>query len=86
MARTKGSKNKDLQAKIDDIVKDVIELNGDSKETAEAIAEIGDLLDSPSKESTKPNTQSKPVPAKDSPSREKVFLGFHPITKEEVYL
>jgi hypothetical protein len=70
MPRIKGSKNKNLQAKIDDIVKNVIELGGDSKETAEAIAEIEDLLETPKKKEPKA----------------KVFLGYHPITKEEVYL
>lgn len=70
MARTKGSKNKDLQAKIDDIVKDVVELNGDSKETAEAIAEIEDLLDPPKKEE----------------SKGKKFVGYHPISGEKVYI
>jgi len=72
MPRPKGSKNKDLQAKIDDIVKNVVELGADSKETAEAIKEIEDLLEVP----------------KESPKKEPkkgTFAGYHPITGEEVY-
>lgn len=70
MARTKGSKNKDLQSKIDDIIKDVVKLNRDEKETAEAIAEIEDLLDPPKQEALE----------------DKKFIGYHPISGEKVYI
>lgn len=47
MPRPKGSKNKTLNEKIEDLIEDVNELDVDAGEKAEAISELEDLLDSP---------------------------------------
>jgi predicted esterase len=51
--------------KVEDIIKDVEKLDAPAEEKAEAIKELEDLLD--------------------APSRKAIFIGYHPITGEEVW-
>lgn len=70
MARPKGSKNKPVEAKVEEMIAKIQSLPVDETEKAEAIDELEDLLDAPIKEEPK----------------DKKFYGYHPITNEEVWL
>lgn len=51
--------------KVEDIIKEVEQLDAPAEEKAEAIKELEDLIAPPKKE--------------------KIFIGYHPITNEEVW-
>jgi len=53
MPRPKGSKNKSINQKIDEIIEDVQKLNVDSEEKSEAIEELLDLVVPEAKEEYK---------------------------------
>ena len=69
MPRPKGSKNKTVNQKIDELIEDVQKLQVDEAEKAEAIDQLDDLLESPVDES----------------ETDKIFVGYHPITGAEVW-
>lgn len=69
MARPKGSKNKTASEKVEAIIEAVEKLPLDPKEKAEAIDELDDLLDL----------------QEDETKKDKIFVGYHPITNEEVW-
>lgn len=69
MARPKGSKNKPVEAKVEEMIAKIQALPVDETEKAEAIDELEDLLDTPIKEE----------------SSEKKFIGYHPVTGKEVW-
>lgn len=83
MARPKGSKNKTINQKIDELIEDVQKLPVDEKEKTEAIEELEDLLNTEVEISVKePEVVAEIKPA----SKEKKFVGYHPITNEEVWI
>ena len=78
MPRPKGSKNKTVKNKIDEMIEEVKKLPVDEVEKAEAIDELEDLLGVEVVVTPEVVAQIKPV-------KEKKFVGYHPITKEPVY-
>lgn len=81
MPRPKGSKNRSVKDKIDDLIEDVKELGLDAKETAEAIDEIEDLLEVKTEVIV-----TEEVVAQVQPVKEKKMVGYHPITGKEVWI
>lgn len=81
MPRPKGSKNRSVKDKIDDLIEEIQELPGDAKEKAEVIDELEDLLEVNTEVIVTPE-----VVAQVQPTKEKKFVGYHPITKEEVWI
>ena len=82
MPRPKGSKNKTTEQKVAELIEEVKELKADEVEKAEAINELEDLLSSEVEISVKePEVVAEIKPA----STEKIFVGYHPITGEEVW-
>jgi hypothetical protein len=69
MPRVKGSKNKTVDQKVEEIIEAVKELPVSEVEKAEAIDQLDDLLG-----------------AKVEPKKDKIMVGYHPITKEEVWI
>jgi topoisomerase IA-like protein len=71
MARKAGSKNKDLKAKVEDLIDGAEALKAESPEQAaeikEAVEELKDILE-------------------ERPKKEKVLVGKHPVTGEPVYI
>ena len=76
MSRPKGSKNKSINDKIEDLIEEVVNLPVDAAEKQEAIDELEDLLASPE------------IPEEITPAtaKGKRFLGYHPISGLEVWL
>jgi hypothetical protein len=82
MPRPKGSKNKTVNQKIDELIEDVQKLQVDEAEKAEAIEELEDLLSPEVEISVKqPEVVAEIKPA----SKDKIFVGYHPITGKEVW-
>lgn len=82
MPRPRGSKNRTIKDKIEDLIEEVKELPVDEKEKAEAIDELDDLLEV----KTEIVVKEPEVIAEIQPVKEKKFVGYHPITKEEVWI
>lgn len=82
MPRPKGSKNKTVNQKIEELIEDVQSLPADEAEKAEAIDELEDLLSPEVEISVKePEVVAEITPS----SKKKIFLGYHPITGVEVW-
>lgn len=81
MARPKGSKNRSVKDKIDDLIEDIKELPGGEKEKQEAIDELDDLLEVKTEVIVTPE-----VVAQINPIKEKKMIGYHPITGVEVWI
>jgi hypothetical protein len=79
MARPKGSKNKPVEAKIEELISQVQKLPVDETEKAEAVEELEDLL---GKSEVTIEVKEPEIVAQ---IKSKKFLGRHPITKEEIW-
>lgn len=80
MPRPKGSKNKTTAQKVEDLIEEVKELPVSEKEKAEIVDELDDLLE------VSVEVKEPEVVAQINPVKEKKFVGYHPITNEEVWI